>query len=417
MGRIYSNGPAKDYVFNPFTIFAAKATQLSIAAPFVTVTDDLVQAARRGCRIELIVGLNAATSPKALYAVQKEPSIQVRYYSHRRFHAKIYILGDVAMIGSSNLTDGGLQSNREATIVFGDSEDSEAFQELRAVFADLWEYAAVLTDDVLKRFAQAREKYKPSTEVDDLIGNAIGKVEPPNINVASRRRTADRIYLESLRRQVSEYRNAFNEVTKILEENRLQRAELDGCGAANQTNRFLSWIRSKHAPTNTWEAAPIRSQEGRRERIIELGNEWLMPESDPIDENFVPQLRVLQTTFGNANEIGISTKDELTNGLKAIHAFSDRRRFMSASVDEVFWSENKDDLAKVRTTLTYLVQGGGDFAERLHDVLYKSQMKLRGFGPACALELFGTIKPHEYPPVNGRITKALRFLGFDVHQL
>jgi hypothetical protein len=54
---------------------------------------------------------------------------------------------------------------------------------------DQWEYAAVLTDDVLKRFAQAREKYKPSADVDDLIGNAVGKVEPPNINVASRKRT------------------------------------------------------------------------------------------------------------------------------------------------------------------------------------------------------------------------------------
>jgi hypothetical protein len=32
----------------------------------------------------------------------------------------------------------------------------------------------------------------------------------------------------------------------------------------------------------------------------------------------------------------------------------------------------------------------------------------------CALELYGTIKPQDCPPMNGRMAKALRYLGFDV---
>ena len=32
----------------------------------------------------------------------------------------------------------------------------------------------------------------------------------------------------------------------------------------------------------------------------------------------------------------------------------------------------------------------------------------------CALELYGTIRPTECPPINGRMAKALRYLGFDV---
>src|SRR5579863_6637598 len=31
-----------------------------------------------------------------------------------------------------------------------------------------------------------------------------------------------------------------------------------------------------------------------------------------------------------------------------------------------------------------------------------------------ALELYGTIRPTECPPINGRMAKALRYLGFDV---
>jgi phosphatidylserine/phosphatidylglycerophosphate/cardiolipin synthase-like enzyme len=37
---------------------------------------------------------------------------------------KIYLSDAAAMVGSSNLTDGGLQSNREATILLDDSEEA-----------------------------------------------------------------------------------------------------------------------------------------------------------------------------------------------------------------------------------------------------------------------------------------------------
>jgi hypothetical protein len=60
------------------------------------------------------------------------------------------------------------------------------------------------------------------------------------------------------------------------------------------------------------------------------------------------------------------------------------------------------------------VSGGGDFVERLHDFLYDPNLKVKLFGLSSALELYGTVKPSEYPPVNGRIAKALRYLGFNL---
>lgn len=80
----------------------------------------------------------------------------------------------------------------------------------------------------------------------------------------------------------------------------------------------------------------------------------------------------------------------------------------------VFWNENDNDIAFVKRTLKYLIYGGGEFAERLHDVLYDPAFRIKSFGLSSALELYGTIKPADYPPVNGRIAKALRYLGFDV---
>lgn len=60
------------------------------------------------------------------------------------------------------------------------------------------------------------------------------------------------------------------------------------------------------------------------------------------------------------------------------------------------------------------MHGEGDFAERLHDVLYDRGYKIALFGRFTALELFGTLRPDLCPPMNGRMAKTLRFIGFDV---
>jgi hypothetical protein len=121
--------------------------------------------------------------------------------------------------------------------------------------------------------------------------------------------------------------------------------------------------------------------------------------------------------FGTEDAIASASKDELMEGLVSIHAFLEQLRFVkggAVNLPAAFWSANNDDVAKVRQTLTYLLHGPNDFIQRLHDVLYDPRMKLKFFGQFCALELYGTIKPQECPPMNGRIAKALRYLGFDV---
>ncbi len=115
MSRVFSNGPSKDFVVNPFKRLATQASRLYLAAPYFTAADQIREAAKGKKAIQLIVGLNTATSPQDLAQVFGIPNLVVRYLT-RRFHAKIFIFDDTALVGSSNLTDGGLLSNREATI-------------------------------------------------------------------------------------------------------------------------------------------------------------------------------------------------------------------------------------------------------------------------------------------------------------
>jgi len=417
MNRIFSNGPSKDFVINPFRSMAQKATRLWIAAPYVTMTGDLLEAATGGKKVYLLVGLNSSTSPEALSAVHNVPNCAIRYFT-RRFHAKIYLFDDEALVGSSNLTDGGLLSNREATISV---DQPDVLDELRALFSELWNSAQVLTSDKLRAFTVSHgsmKQFKPDP-ADAKIEAAVGKSEPANITVGSGKETADGMFLEQLRRQVYEqYRPSFTEVSQILATNKFRRAELEAAGEAMETNRFLNWVRLTYVSgEETWERAPYRSQDDRRTEVLRLGREWIQTDQDKVPKDYLSWLQLVRGIFGTADAIDSATKERLTEGLLSIHAFHDQLRFVKGgkpNLPGAFWGANNDDVAKTKRTLTYLVHGGGDFIQRLHDVLYDPQMKLAYLGLFCALELYGTIKPEDCPPINGRMAKALRYLGFDV---
>lgn len=413
MNLVFSNGPAKDFVITRYQSMVHKSTQLWIAAPYVTMTQELFEAANRGKKVYLLAGLNTATSPQALAKIHGVPNCEVRYFT-RRFHAKIYLFDSEALVGSSNLTDGGLQSNREATICVTGAEELD---ELRALFNELWESALVLTMEKLAEFTRKCEELKrPRLDLDALIEDAVGRAEPRNINVSSGKRTAHGIFLEELRRQVQQYRAAFSEVTGLLETHQFRRPELENAGTAIETNRFLNWVRLTYVVGDeAWAHAPFRSHEERQAEIVHLGREWTTTHQNKIPEDFLSWLQLVRTIFASPDAIEVASKEQLTAGLMSIHAFNEQYRFVKeGDVATSFWNMNNQDVAKVKRTLTYLVHGGGEFIQRLNEVLYDPLMKLGHFGRFCALELYGTIKPEDCPPMNGRMAKALRYLGFNV---
>ena len=78
MKRIYSNGGDRDFVRIPFDRLIAVSSQIYLAAPYFTQPDTIIEAARREKSIRLLVGLNAATSPKALNKVFGQRDIALR---------------------------------------------------------------------------------------------------------------------------------------------------------------------------------------------------------------------------------------------------------------------------------------------------------------------------------------------------
>lgn len=419
MRRVFSNGGKFDYVRNPFERLAAKASHLHLAAPYFTAAEPVVSAASAGKAVQLLVGLNSATGPDALAAVLKVPNVAVRFLTHR-FHAKIYLFDDCAILGSANLTDGGLHSNREAAICLDQPEDLQAVEEVRALFLELWEQAQVLTPAIHEAFARAWRAGRPKgPDPDEMIEAAVGRAEPRSIAVGSEAKSRERLFFDGLQRQIYEqYRPAFSEVSGVLSENGFRRAELADIGLANETNRFLNWVRLSYVRGDeAWKAAPQRPPAERHEHLLQLGAEWERTSKNMVPQTYFGWLQTVDRAFGSAAAIEEASKDDITAGLMSLHAFTEQLRFVKgglAALPAAFWAANNDDVEKVRRTLTYLIHGPGDFVPRLHDVLYDPRVKLGYFGIFCALELYGTVKPEDSPPMNGRMAKAMRYLGFDV---
>lgn len=414
MTTLYSNGPTKDFVIRPYQRLLALTSTVFVASPFVTLTKDLIQAAQAGKTVQLLVGLNISTDPAALRAAYGVPNLSIRYYTHR-FHAKVYLFDSCALVGSSNLTDGGMQSNREATVQV---EEAEQLQEIRNLCHELWAAAPVLTPDTLSRFETAAGPFGKHFDLDAKIESAVGRAEPSNILVGSAKKTPEYLFLEALRRRVYEqFKPAFSEVSSFLCDEGLHRPEWSAEDIASETNRFLNWVRLTRGAGDEWRRTQPCSADERRAVLLELGRGWIATDNPRISDDYFTNMAYVRAVFASEQALEKANGEQLVRALMGVHAFEERIRYVKggySTIADFFWMENDEDVDRVKRTLRHLIFGKGEFIRRLYDVLTFPEWKIRYFGESCALELSGTVNSDMCPPMNGRIAKGLRCIGFDV---
>ncbi|MFK3797091.1 phospholipase D family protein [Pseudomonas sp. NPDC088444] len=414
---IYTNGPDHDQVLRPYTRFMNSASHIRLAAPYFTRAKEIVEAVHRGARVQLLIGLNASTRPDALSQVLAAGGCSVRYFTDD-FHAKVCLFDGVALLGSSNLTEGGLINNREAVVLFDQPGDEERVQDIEAFFTQVWNSAEVLTPQVYQQFKLA---WNQSSRIasSNVPFNALKAVVPPTVEVGSAHKTSQQLYLGELQKTIyEEYLPAFQEVMAILVKQRFRRPELASVPTEVETNRFLNWVRLEHASGDeAWQSAAPRSPEHRESLIRELGAEWMTTPAPRIPDNYLQLLDTLRQGLGSPESIQACSGEQLVEALMCVHAFLEQLRFTKGGADALpakFWQNNDNDLQRIKNTLIYLIHGEDDFAVRICSVIYDPKYRIRVFGRFCALELVGTLRTEEAPPINGRMAKALRFLGFSV---
>jgi hypothetical protein len=122
--------------------------------------------------------------------------------------------------------------------------------------------------------------------------------------------------------------------------------------------------------------------------------------------------------FGSFQTIAAATNDELFDALSTVHSFHDRFRFFLGGTPawkKAFLAAN--DPRRTRESLIYLLYGPGALEQRMANLIYNAAYKLNEFGQSNVQELVGWMNNEELPVMNGRTTKVLRYLGFDVEQI
>jgi hypothetical protein len=58
MQHLFSNGPNREFVFNRFAQMVSESNQIDVAAPYVSKTEELLDASKHGKQVNLLAGLN-----------------------------------------------------------------------------------------------------------------------------------------------------------------------------------------------------------------------------------------------------------------------------------------------------------------------------------------------------------------------
>ena len=186
-----------------------------------------------------------------------------------------------------------------------------------------------------------------------------------------------------------------------------------------EIDSFISFVRDKHAKKDSWEKQPINSDESQNSKIQVLIEEWHQTSWPYFEVTIVNDTYPkLKTVFASEKSISAANADEIFEALCTLHSFHDRLRFYPGGLKTLKQEfHGKNDISKVKESLTYLIYGSTEIVDRMANLIFNSSYKLNVFGQANVQEMIGWLNKEELPVINGRTTKILRFFGFDVRQL
>ncbi len=423
MNVVFANRTEKkDFVVNEIERLGVSNRDIHIAVAFFTESGVVKRLIEKGCRVQMVIRLGFPTSPRAIEEVMALPNLQLRVYTARTFHPKLYIFGnEEALIGSANLTHAAIWSNQEV-VVRVDAED-DRFAELAAVFDDYWNEAEVPTPSQLKLYKELYSKFSKLDDAADALARdaaeQLGNTAPGNINRGGKKRGKQSLFLSHFRKAYQEGVAAFDVVHKVYQTNGYRKADEADIPLRIEVDSFLSFVREKVATGESWESAPLRSPTEQEPLIQNLIDRWKVTpwphfEKKIVGENY-PRLK---RVFASSESIMAADDGDLFDGLATLHSFHDRFRFVDGGLPswkKVFPTYN--DPKRTRETLAYLVFGEGDVVERMANVIFDPRYKLEEFGKANVQELVGWCNRENLPIINGRTTKVLRFFGSKVVQV
>ncbi|MGB8299064.1 MAG: phospholipase D-like domain-containing protein, partial [Polyangia bacterium] len=275
MDGLYTNRSAnRDFAHNAFARYGQSCDVL-VASAFFSAADTIAALLEHGCRVQLVVRLGAATSPAHLKRVLGRPGVQVRYFTDRSFHPKLYIFGAAcALVGSANFTGAGMTTNQEIVVAIG--PDDPRFDELVRLFGAYWDEAKVLSEDSLTRFAEVlrRNSAQPDDRVDSAVIEALGRHTFANIEWGLPKVGRRQEFLDAYRRRYQSFRDAYDLVCRVYK-SLGRRITVPPFPLRLEIDQYFSFIREVYALGDSYYSAPLLTGPEQEARIYHLIEEFV----------------------------------------------------------------------------------------------------------------------------------------------
>jgi len=412
---LYTNSTGKDTVRNAFYLLSNSVGAIYLACPFFSEDRLITELLDKEIFTRLIVRLGPSTSPVALRSIINRKNIEIRYFTSPLFHSKIYIFGDaVALVGSANLTQRGIQSNREICVEI--TSEDERFERLLSLYQSYWNQAEVLNSERLKRYDKIYKVKKENADLEKSVFDEFGEVAPTEgIQVGRKKPSKEKVFLESYRRTYQEFRSAYQEVEAIYKSFGQRQQPEEIVPVRIEIDQFFSFIRKYYATGESYKGAPFRDGQEREEYVKSLIKDWFGQRWDYLDHSIIKNIPRITSRLGTAPSIKAASMDEILDALDVCHSFHDRFRFYlggDSAMKKAFAEDNKLD--KVKDVFIYLLHGSDEFITRMGNCIFEENYSLHHIGRSIIQELLGWVNQENIPICNGRTVKALRYLGFNV---
>lgn len=291
---LYTNRNSyEDFVNNAFSNkgLAKNGEYVYIAVAFFTYSGPLEELIKRGCHIRLIIRLGYPTNPDALWNLINNNSIEIRYFSGKSFHTKLYIFGDhEALVGSANLTRNALLGNQEVAVSI--TSEDERFDELALLFSGYWDESSILDKDVLKKYASLynKEHFKIKQNINSFEESAkkeIGETNFSNIDRGKKPKSKGNIFLDTYTKSYNECLKAFQNIRKLYELSGQRKFDENEFPLRIEVDRFISFVRDNYAEGDKWQETPIGWGEKQQVLVKQLLEEWFKTDLSDYDNKII----------------------------------------------------------------------------------------------------------------------------------
>lgn len=381
--------------------FLPKSDKVIIAVAFFSDSELIKQMLEAGKTVTLIVSLRPPTNYYALKDILHKDNLNTLYLGPD-FHSKIYafiddkkvIIGSI--IGSSNLTPGGLDNNIETNVVL---QDIDSLKQVDQLLKEIQDLSTILQPDKLEDY---KERY------DDFI-----KRNPPE--KSSKGATKKGTGSFKVSKKSSEYYEFWKVADKVKDLVKdISAREYPGIPVYLVVDHFWHWV-VKICPPARLSILKDSDDLTKAEYIPKLFEDyckWDKSEKGKTAPTYTESMpansRKLQKLLSQ-DKIKMLDKDGALEVYRSFHATP--KLIQRFEADKQFIEENK--IGNIRESLDYLLYSDDPIDIRIHNMTAPNgKYKLKEFGPSCVQELLGWVYPTKMPIRNNKADKAIRLLGF-----